>query len=882
MATRRLAISIILLLAGSAAGRLITVDDDGTADFATIQRAINDANDGDTIEVQPGRYTGEGNRDIDFLGKAITVRSIDPNDPGIVARTIIDCQSLGRGFYFHNKEDANSILAGVTITNGYAEDGAGIYCGGADPMITNCMFLGNHATHYGAGVYCSYADPTIIKCIFVGNRAAGNGGGMTNYDSSPAILNCKFIENEAIGWGGAMMNRYSSPTIINCTFKENSCREAGGGICNSGSQNVLILNCLFAHNQAQGSQGYASAVHNSGSVKIVNCTIAANLSSHGSAVRSQGYGSPHITIANSIIRGNQPSQISGSEYEVSYSNIEGGWPGEGNIDSDPCFAYMGYVFDPCTPDDPCDDTLVIGDYHLLPGSPCIDAGDNTAVPPARFWLWKDLDGYPRFADDPSTADTGSGAAPIVDMGAYEGTGDANILTVSTEEIAVPEGGTAEFTVCISSAISEPVEAVVTLYFGDPDITIKSGAVLLFDANNYAEPQTVTLQAAEDDFFEEGKAYIRIEAENCITAVVTATEADNEPPVNTIYVAQNTDGTNNGMNWKNAYSDLQTAIAAAEQLAPLIDEIHVAQGTYTPAEPFSDDRNAAFRLVSGVAMKGGYAGYHRGDPSVRDIRKYETILSGEINGDDGPDFANIGDNSIRVVYGGGADANTVLDGFTITKGLAGFRADSYTSFVLRNCTISLNNSADRGGGIFLSTGYWQTAKFIIEGCTISGNTARWDGGAIYQEGISSLKIINSLIIGNRSIRGRGGAIYGRSPDLTISGSTISDNIAGERAGAVFCAGSSPVISSSIFRGNSAPISPQMVMENCLRYWDEPNCIPVAISYSNIQGGESAINVEENCSLDWGPGNIDADPCFAKIGYWHLGRDGDDPADDIWIG
>ena len=69
--------------------RIITVDDDGPADFSNIQAAIDDANDGDTVEIQPGTYTGPGNGDINFKGKAITVRSTGPNDPNIVAATVI-------------------------------------------------------------------------------------------------------------------------------------------------------------------------------------------------------------------------------------------------------------------------------------------------------------------------------------------------------------------------------------------------------------------------------------------------------------------------------------------------------------------------------------------------------------------------------------------------------------------------------------------------------------------------------------------------------------------------------------------------------------------------------------------------------------------------
>ena len=102
----------------AATGEIIYVDDDGSADFDTIQAVIDDANDGDTVLVAAGTYTGDGNRDIDFAGKAITVKS--ENGP---QTCIIDCQGSEddphRGFYFHSGEEANSVIEGFTITGGY-------------------------------------------------------------------------------------------------------------------------------------------------------------------------------------------------------------------------------------------------------------------------------------------------------------------------------------------------------------------------------------------------------------------------------------------------------------------------------------------------------------------------------------------------------------------------------------------------------------------------------------------------------------------------------------------------------------------------------------------------------------------------------------------
>ncbi len=109
----------------------------------TLQRVVDDNLDvflNYREKYYDGIYTGPGNRDIDFKGKAITVRS--ENGP---LNCIIDSQGLGRGFYFHTTEDAGSVLSGFTITNGQADSGGGIYCVSASPSITDCRIIANNA-----------------------------------------------------------------------------------------------------------------------------------------------------------------------------------------------------------------------------------------------------------------------------------------------------------------------------------------------------------------------------------------------------------------------------------------------------------------------------------------------------------------------------------------------------------------------------------------------------------------------------------------------------------------------------------------------------------------------------------------------------------------
>jgi ethanolamine utilization microcompartment shell protein EutL len=111
----------LLESAGGVEAAVITVRSDGSGDYPTIQEAINAANPHDTIVLERGVYRGAGNRDLDFNGKALIIRSADPSDPAGVAATVIDCQGtaadLHRGFHFHSGESADSAVEGLVITS---------------------------------------------------------------------------------------------------------------------------------------------------------------------------------------------------------------------------------------------------------------------------------------------------------------------------------------------------------------------------------------------------------------------------------------------------------------------------------------------------------------------------------------------------------------------------------------------------------------------------------------------------------------------------------------------------------------------------------------------------------------------------------------------
>jgi parallel beta-helix repeat protein len=854
-------------------------------EYITIQAAIDHSWDGGTVWVADGTYTGAGNRDIDFKGRTITVRS--ENGP---ENCIIDCQGTDtehhRGFYFHSGEDANSILDGFTIINGYLslDSGGGILCNRSNPTIDNCILSGNRA-EWGGGIFNNASSPTVTNCTFSGNTAEYWGGGMENWeassptltnctfsgnsaddgggicnddDSNPTLTDCTFSGNSTIGEGGSGMGNYvSSPTITNCTFNGNSdeglynflssatithCTfsyNGGFGMVNGDTSIPTVNNCTFSGNSGGGMQNGYNCIPvvtnctfsgNSGygmtnlawsHVPVTNCTFSGNIG----GIYNR-YSTPILT--NCIFWGNGGGDESSQIYNtdtggviVNYSCIQG-WTGNlggiGNIGDDPLFVEAdGADNEVGTEDD---------NLRLLGGSPCIDAGDNDAVPldttdldgdgdvnePIPF----DLEGNPRFVDDPYTPDSGNGTPPVIDMGTYEGPKQGFLL--NTNLVTVAEGQTATFTVALAMETLVTVEVTVAVESGDPDITVESGALLIFDSFNYWNPQTVTLAAAEDVDYLHGEALIWVSAVGFVTVGLDARELDNDTtPI--LYVDSNATGANNGTSWADAFTDLQDALDTAATV-PQAEEIRVAQGIYRPTGP-DGNREATFQLISGVAVKGGYAGIDANgeiiDPNTRDVEQYETILSGDLKGDDVEvaDPANLKDestraeNSYHVVTGSGTDETAVLDGFTITGGNAngldangdgGGMSNISGNPTVLNCTF-IGNSACNGGGMYNSR-----SRPTVVNCTFSGNLGLiyWgigSGGGIHNSFYSNPALTNCTISGN--VSGRGGGIYNLFYSCpTITDCTISSNAAVDGGGMLSEDSSSSTVTDCTVSGNTA--------------------------------------------------------------------------------
>ena len=292
----------------------------------------------------------------------------------------------------------------------------------------------------------------------------------------------------------------------------------------------------------------------------------------------------------------------------------------------------------------------------------------------------------------------------------------------------------------------------------------------------------------------------------------------------IYVDADATGADDGSSWTDAFIYLQEALAEAQSYG-VPSEIRVAQGIYRPTDgmvwiPEFDEREFTFQLINDVTINGGYAGFGEPDPNARDIELYETILSGDLVGNDGPDFANNGENSYHVVTGSGTDPNAVLDGFTITAGNAngtspnnygggmynsgGNPTVAYCTFsenyggygagvscdesnpTLTTCVFSKNWAIHDGGAI-----YCFECSPIITNCILVDNSAG-EGGAIFVKNEGGPTISNNVITNNTARSGSGGAIcclgaWGAEPtDIVINGNIIENNFADESGGGIFCA------------------------------------------------------------------------------------------------
>jgi predicted outer membrane repeat protein len=396
---------------------------------------------------------------------------------------------------------------------------------------------------------------------------------------------------------------------------------------------------------------------------------------------------------------------------------------------------------------------------------------------------------------------------------------------------------------------------------------------------------------------------------------------------TTYVDDDANAPGDGTSWQTAYRYLQDALTDAKAAEKPV-EVRVAQGVYRPDRSSihpegTGDRDASFHLLDGVAIRGGFAGVAGADPNTRDVVLYETVLSGDLAGDDVPVFETRdllteptrAENTRYIVTGESCDRSAVLDGFTIrsARGAALYLPENVRPCrpSIRNCTfvgnhgasvsvhagiepelidcLFLRNTSWGGGAIVASLGrgpHPEADKFIVRGCVFAWNLSAGTGkdipgagGAINIQCGSPSVIEDCTFLGNTAQIG--GAIYSVDK-VHIVNCRFIQNVGSEAGGALYFEGTEVNITSCTFFGNVAPYARacyaggQAVFSSSNTiFWDGGDEIgiaensPAEVVYSDIQGGWT------------GKGNINADPCFVNPGHLDPNGTPGDPNDDFFL-
>jgi hypothetical protein len=563
----------------------------------------------------------------------------------------------------------------------------------SNPMITNCIFSGNSA-RVGGAMENLYSNPAITNCTFTDNVArlgppGGNGGAMSNRYGSPTVSNCTFTGNSAAKVGGAMRNTQSNLVITNCTFSGNSAEWYGGAMYNGYYSNPTITNCIFTSNSAEWYGGAMFDIDNSSST-VTNCIFSGNSASYfGGAMYNVDSSS---TVTNCILWGNGPLGIYNydSNAIITYSDVQGGWGGVGNIDEEPHFA---------------SDT----DLHLMPDSPCIEAGDpNYAAGPNET----DLDGNPRIA----------GAR--IDMGAYEYPA-APCIAVPSRRITFikdrPDGleKTLQIRNCGPGELKWKIIEDCPWLKVSPIKGVSSGQI-----------NEVTL-TADANGLSVGKYRCQI--------TITGSNAVNSPVAVDVILH-----IGSLLHVPGEYSTIQDAIDAASDW----DTVLVADGVYKgignrdidfrgrkiwlKSENGAEDCIIDCNASSAEPHRGFY--FHSGEDADSIIDGL-TVTNGYVYYDFG--------GGIYCKYSSPAITNCTFSGNSAYSGGAMF--NSYGKSIISNCTFRGNSAEHGSGGAMFNDGH--NPAIAITNCTFSGNSAKKDGGAMFNY-ISSPAITNCILWGNK--------------------------------------------------------------------------------------------------------------------------------------
>ena len=746
--------------------------------FNTIQAGLDAATDHDIIGLADGIYTGAGNRDLDYLGKPVMVTSTggpadcvidcENADRGVrffrgedrrsVLAWLTIRNASGSGVMFNN---ATGTIFGCTITGCQATHGGGLSCSGSAPYLRKCTIADNRAAAYfgsgtGGGLLIDGSSSPVVEDCIITSNTASLGGGFYAEDSLATFRACLIEHNTASSGPGGAGGYHDGSDIVfeDCDVQWNWTRYSGGGILSSTSTSVFER-CRFVSNQAgrwrsggsaSGGALYAhmgsvltsrnslflgnrvegAAYYNTGgaiyasdtALSLVNCTLLDNEAEYaGGGLSLQGTPPVPPEVRNCILWSNRPDQVDSSlSGFVSYSDVEGGGAGVGNLNLNP---------------------QVTVDGRLLAASPCIDAGSSSNAPAT------DLDGEARW-DDPAHANVVS----LVDMGADE------FVDTDNDDMA---------------------DHWERLHFqdlsrdGTSDADADGGPDGLNDRQEYEHGTDPHKADTDGDGLADG-AEVNTHGTDPARADTDGDDAGDgweltygHLPLDPSDVMRDADGDGYGAVYEFLYGSHPLVTTSVPVPSLYVDGSAPGGADGSPAHPFQaiqDGIDAALDYDIVAVADGIYTG------STNKYLDYwgKPIMVTSTSRADRCIIDCQGSQEGFTIHRG-EDQRSVVRGFTVKRGdgiscqgssphildciivsnrSSGVSLSGPSSPVVRNCVIADNEEWFYGGGLNINS-----PNASIENCLIAGNTAAWGGGLWATANATNLLVQNCTIVSNRS-------------------------------------------------------------------------------------------------------------------------------------
>ncbi|MCK4655364.1 MAG: right-handed parallel beta-helix repeat-containing protein, partial [Candidatus Cloacimonetes bacterium] len=811
-------------------------------------------------------------------------------------------------------------LENVTITDNFASNwGGGIYCIQSSPNLENVTIIDNSAHYGGGGIFCIYySNPGLVNVTLTGNSASGNGGGIYCYsNSSPNLTNVTITGNSASGngsGGGIYFCPNSSPSLTNVSITGNFASDNGGGIYCTNSSPALE-NVTITGNSASDSGGGICCYSNSGP-SLINVSISNNSAINGGGIYCRD-SNPIFNIENrcSIYLNNTINSrgygVDIYAYDCDTINVF--------VDTFTVLLPTDYYASPINSFTfdimhSIQDSLINSNLYVS-----VDGDDsNTGTTPDE--PLKTI----RCALSKIFADSLNQNTIYLAPGIYSSETTGEIFPIEWSNYVCLEGSTEEETILDGNSESRVMqfnyvtEAVLTNIIIRNGYAYKGGGIYCFESSPSLENVTISGNSASrwgggiyydhsspnlenvtisgNSASEKGGGiYFRNSNPNLSNVTIYGNTAnifgggiyfyDTDPifdPENRCNIYLNfssSSGNDISGSSTDVIVDTFTVLNPTDYFAypvnnftfdilnckiePVNQDLYVSpagsnnNSGLTPDDPLLTISYALVKIIPdstnpGIIYlsNGTYSPSQTGEFFPSNCRSFISLKGESMNS-----AILDGEGMSRVLYCDNDNDFSIRD-LTIRNGNDEEGGGIYfyqSSPSLENITITNNSASARGGGIYCRS----NSNPILENISIINNSASGDGGGIYCTG-SDPSLLNVIIANNSASNNSGGFSCNNFSNPNLENVTITGNTA-NNGGGVFCFNSAdPVLMNSILWNNS----PHEVF-----FTGAANTNTITISYSDIQGGEAAIVTNDNGTVNWLEGNIDADPLFADTLY-HL--------------